>query len=492
MAERRPPCAPEYRAGWSARRLDSHRTGCGGAGSRARVLGGGRSAPGSCRPTATKAGAEDGLSPFGPLGTAGRPRSQERHALRVRRVRIRDREPVGMTLCTTGRPLPSSPRRGCRYSPRAMNRARQEAAGRVGDDAGPRPGAGDPPPFEVVNANGAAPVVFLCDHASNRVPRALDNLGLPPEELGRHIAWDIGAAALTRRLATRFDAPAVLAGCSRLVIDCNRRLDDGQSILAVSDDTAIPGNRDLTERDAAARALACFHPYHRACAGRARRGGGAGRGAAGGDDAQLHPGPGRDPPALARGRSLARGRPVGPPAPPRPPRPGRSPRRRQRALFRRIAPRLHDAGPRRPARTRERADRGSPGTSSRTRRASSAGPPSSPRRSPGSSPTPPSTNAADRQPGGRRIARPRIGAADGSARGAAPPPPRARQVRQARRIGHEGPRASGTLGRPPRPRGCRLQDGGHDARGCAHPDRVQPHPLAGIAPPLRPTSRTRG
>ncbi len=143
---------------------------------------------------------------------------------------------------------------------------RQEAAGRVGDDAGPRPGAGDPPPFEVVNASGAAPVVFLCDHASNRVPRALDNLGLSPEELGRHIAWDIGAAALTRRLAARFDAPAVLAGCSRLVIDCNRRLDDGQSILAVSDGTAIPGNRGLTERDAAARALACFHPYHRACA----------------------------------------------------------------------------------------------------------------------------------------------------------------------------------------------------------------------------------
>ena len=147
-----------------------------------------------------------------------------------------------------------------------MNRARPEAAGGGRDGAGARPDADDPPPFELVNPDGAAPVVFLCDHASNRAPRALGNLGLPPGELARHIAWDIGAAALTRRLAAHFDAPAVLAGCSRLVIDCNRRLDDAQSILAVSDGTPIPGNQDLTECEAAARAEAWFRPYHRACA----------------------------------------------------------------------------------------------------------------------------------------------------------------------------------------------------------------------------------
>ena len=125
---------------------------------------------------------------------------------------------------------------------------------------------GDPAPFEVFNPEGTAPVVFLCDHASNRVPRGLDCLGLPPAELERHIAWDIGAAAITRRLAAHFDAPAVLAGYSRLVIDCNRRLEDAQSILTLSDGTAVPGNRDLTARDVAARAGACFEPYHRACA----------------------------------------------------------------------------------------------------------------------------------------------------------------------------------------------------------------------------------
>ena len=127
-------------------------------------------------------------------------------------------------------------------------------------------GADDPPPFEIVNPDGGARFALLCDHASNRVPRALDNLGLAPEDLERHIAWDIGAGAVTRRLAARFDAPAVIAGYSRLVIDCNRRLEDQQSILDVSDGTPVPGNRNLTARDAAARAEACFRPYHQACA----------------------------------------------------------------------------------------------------------------------------------------------------------------------------------------------------------------------------------
>ena len=154
-----------------------------------------------------------------------------------------------------------------------MERGRRDPGdrGRGAGDAtraagGPLLGAGDPPAFEVVNPDGEAPVVFLCDHASNRVPRAFDGLGLAPAELERHIAWDIGAAALTRRLAAHFDAPAVLAGYSRLVIDCNRPLEDEQSILSLSDGTAIPGNQGLTENDAAARAKACFRPYHRACA----------------------------------------------------------------------------------------------------------------------------------------------------------------------------------------------------------------------------------
>ena len=147
------------------------------------------------------------------------------------------------------------------------NGARRAGGGRGAGGAGGRPllGPDDPPACEVLNPEGAAPVVFLCDHASNRVPCALDRLGLAPADLERHIAWDIGAAAITRRLAAHFDAPAVLAGYSRLVIDCNRRLEDEQSILSLSDGTEIPGNRNLTGEDAAARVHAFFDPYHRAC-----------------------------------------------------------------------------------------------------------------------------------------------------------------------------------------------------------------------------------
>lgn len=121
----------------------------------------------------------------------------------------------------------------------------------------------DPAPFTVFNATGAAPILLLCDHASNAVLHRLGGLGLLERDLNRHIAHDIGAPGVTRYLASRFDAPAILAGYSRLVIDCNRHLGHETSIIRESDATVIPGNAHLTEADRAARANACFWPYHR-------------------------------------------------------------------------------------------------------------------------------------------------------------------------------------------------------------------------------------
>ncbi|MFA7431496.1 MAG: N-formylglutamate amidohydrolase [Rhodospirillaceae bacterium] len=125
-------------------------------------------------------------------------------------------------------------------------------------------GPDDPPPFEVVNLDGTAPLLLVCDHASRTVPAGLDNLGLPDDRLAEHIGWDIGAAAVTRALAERLNAPAVLCGYSRLVIDCNRLPGDPTSIPPVSDATAVPGNQDLTEVEQQARTDAVFWPYHRA------------------------------------------------------------------------------------------------------------------------------------------------------------------------------------------------------------------------------------
>ena len=90
------------------------------------------------------------------------------------------------------------------------------------------------------------------------------SLGLDDDALSRHIGWDIGAAELTRRLADRLGAPAVLAGYSRLVIDLNRQPGDPQSILAVSDGIVVPGNVGLTETEQEARAEAFHWPYHHA------------------------------------------------------------------------------------------------------------------------------------------------------------------------------------------------------------------------------------
>lgn len=121
----------------------------------------------------------------------------------------------------------------------------------------------DPAPVTVLNETGAAPFIFLCDHASNAVPARLHGLGLLERDLNRHIAYDIGAAEMTRRLAEKFGAPAVLSGFSRLVIDCNRQLGHPSSILAVSDGVEIPGNDGVDTHEAQARAEACFWPYHR-------------------------------------------------------------------------------------------------------------------------------------------------------------------------------------------------------------------------------------
>ncbi len=122
--------------------------------------------------------------------------------------------------------------------------------------------ADEPPAFEVLPGARHCAVLVSCDHASNRVPRQLGSLGLDPALLQTHISWDIGAAAVTRGLAARLGSTAVLAGYSRLVIDCNRRLDDASSIPVVSDGQLIPANQALEAAERARRAAACFQPYH--------------------------------------------------------------------------------------------------------------------------------------------------------------------------------------------------------------------------------------
>ena len=118
-----------------------------------------------------------------------------------------------------------------------------------------------PEAVEVVNESGRSPFVLICEHASNYIPAEYRRLGLDEKELSRHIAWDIGAANVTRALSERIDAAAFLGRYSRLLIDLNRPLHVADSIPLRSEATDIPGNHSLDAADRVRRQQRIFHPF---------------------------------------------------------------------------------------------------------------------------------------------------------------------------------------------------------------------------------------
>jgi predicted N-formylglutamate amidohydrolase len=120
----------------------------------------------------------------------------------------------------------------------------------------------DPPPFRTKEGAPHSPYLLLADHAGRALPKSLGNLGLGPAELEAHIAWDIGIAGVSERLAEALSAFLILQTYSRLVIDCNRPLESETSIATISENTEIPGNFGLSEEARAARVEAIFRPYH--------------------------------------------------------------------------------------------------------------------------------------------------------------------------------------------------------------------------------------
>ncbi len=121
---------------------------------------------------------------------------------------------------------------------------------------------GEPRPFDLYRSNAASAFLLTGDHAGNLVPESLGALGLPAEELNRHIGVDIGVARLGRMLADRLEACFLSQPYSRLVIDCNRPPHQPDSIPEISDSTVIPGNAGLDAADRAARVREIFDVYH--------------------------------------------------------------------------------------------------------------------------------------------------------------------------------------------------------------------------------------
>ena len=117
-------------------------------------------------------------------------------------------------------------------------------------------------PFEMIDGDRSLGLVLLADHARRDLPDEYGNLGLPPAELQRHIAYDIGVESVTRRLAALTGAPAVLAGFSRLLIDPNRGEDDPTLIRQLYDGTLVPGNYPMASQERDRRLERFYRPYH--------------------------------------------------------------------------------------------------------------------------------------------------------------------------------------------------------------------------------------
>ncbi|TDK39381.1 N-formylglutamate amidohydrolase [Rhizobium deserti] len=119
-------------------------------------------------------------------------------------------------------------------------------------------------PYEIIEGDYDIGMVILADHAMNRLPTAYASLGLPQSAFERHIAYDIGIEALTRKLALLLDIPAVLSCFSRLLIDPNRGEDDPTLIMKISDGAIIPGNHPISQSEWDHRVDTYHRPYHRA------------------------------------------------------------------------------------------------------------------------------------------------------------------------------------------------------------------------------------
>ena len=204
---------------------------------------------------------------------------------------------------------------------------------------------------------GDGPFVVACEHASNRLPRALGGLGLSQSDLERHIAWDPGAAEVADGLAARLGGDLLKQRFSRLAIDCNRSPELPDAIATLSEDTTIPGNLGLTAEAREDRVAAFWTPFHAALEKLIERRLQRAAADGSGDRSQLHAGLSRGRPAVARRDHLdRRAQPGGCHSCRAPPRshPGG---RRQPTLLGQGQRRLHDPSARPRPRPAARHDR---------------------------------------------------------------------------------------------------------------------------------------
>lgn len=119
-------------------------------------------------------------------------------------------------------------------------------------------------PFYIHGESRPARWLITCDHATHMVPPQVGggDLGLPREDMERHIAYDVGAYGVAQHLGILLDAPVIAANFSRLVIDPNRGEDDPTLLMKLYDGSIIPENRHADAAEIERRLDLCYRPYH--------------------------------------------------------------------------------------------------------------------------------------------------------------------------------------------------------------------------------------
>lgn len=116
-------------------------------------------------------------------------------------------------------------------------------------------------PVAVENPEALSPFLLVCEHASRRLPEKMGTLGLSPDALSSHIAWDPGALAVSKLLVKNLDAALVYQRFSRLVYDCNRPPEAEGAMPSVSEVFEVPGNAAISAAERRARTDALYVPF---------------------------------------------------------------------------------------------------------------------------------------------------------------------------------------------------------------------------------------
>jgi predicted N-formylglutamate amidohydrolase len=130
------------------------------------------------------------------------------------------------------------------------------------DRTGFRLAPDDPQPFAVQMRDGVGQIVLCCEHGGRALPRCLDDRAPAPDDMDRHIAWDVGAGPMARLVSEQLDTPLALQPYSRLVVDSNRPRHAVDLAPSVSDGSVIRFNQSLDQSQLEMRWSAIHQPFH--------------------------------------------------------------------------------------------------------------------------------------------------------------------------------------------------------------------------------------